>query len=469
MSTHVKVAKFGGTSLASAEMIRKVCDIVLADPARRMVVVSAPGKRDKKDTKVTDMLIACAEAALKTGKADAEVAAIVRRFEDIAVELGMPTDVVKTIDADLRSRLVKDVDSDGKFIDRLKAAGEDNCAKLVAAYLQSRGVAAEYVSPKEAGLLLSDEYGNARVLPESYPTMNKVLSAKKGIVIFPGFFGHSKSGEVVTFPRGGSDITGAILAAAVNASLYENFTDVDSVFVANPTIVKDPCAIDALTYREMRELSYAGFGVFHAEALAPVVKAKIPVCVKNTSNPSAPGTMITQTREGVTVPVAGIASDVGFCSINVSKYLMNREVGFGRRLLQILEHEGLSYEHTPSGIDNISVILSEGKFTPEKEKHVLNRIRTELDVDEVSVDRGLALVMIVGEGMNHTVGIAARTTAALAEAGVNLEMINQGSSEVSMMFGIKVADNAAAVRALYSEFFGSPCGGSCSCGCSCGE
>jgi len=467
MSTHVKVAKFGGTSLASAEMIRKVCDIVLADPARRMVVVSAPGKRDKKDTKVTDMLIACAEAALKTGHADAEVAAIVKRFDDIVVELGMPKDVVKTIEADLRARLVRDVDSDGKFIDRLKAAGEDNCAKLVAAYLQSRGVAAEYVSPKEAGLLLSDEYGNARVLPESYPTMNKVLSAKKGIVIFPGFFGHSKSGEVVTFPRGGSDITGAILAAAVNASLYENFTDVDSVFVANPGLVDNPCAIDALTYREMRELSYAGFGVFHAEALAPVVKAKVPVCVKNTNNPSAPGTMITHTRKALGGPVAGIASDTGFCSINVSKYLMNREIGFGRRLLQILEHVGLSYEHTPSGIDNISVILGESQFTAEKEKHVIEHIREELDVDDVSIERGLALVMIVGEGMRHSVGIAARTTAALAEVGVNLEMINQGSSEVSMMFGIKAADTADAVRALYNEFFG--CTGSCGCGCSCGQ
>ena len=449
----MKVCKFGGTSMADAGQIRKACDIVLSDPKRRLVVVSAPGKRSKADTKVTDLLIGLAEKCLAAGAAEKELAAVVGRYGAIARDLGLSADITKRIEEDLRARLATPRGDRAQFLDTLKAAGEDNCAKLVAEYLKSTGVDACYVSPKDAGLLLTHEFGNARVLPESYKNLAK-LRDRKGLQIFPGFFGYSPQGAVVTFPRGGSDITGSILAAAVKAEVYENFTDVDSVFVASPAVVENPRPISEITYREMRELSYAGFSVFHEEALAPVFHAGVPVCVKNTNNPSAPGTCITMERVCPVGQVAGIASSDGFCSIYVSKYLMNREVGFGRRLLQILEEEGLSYEHTPSGIDNISVILREKQFTEAVERRIMDRIRKELDVDEVSVERGLAIVMVVGECMRHVVGVAARATAAFAKANVNIEMINQGSSEVSMMFGVKAEDTVRAVRTLYDEFFG---------------
>ena len=449
----MKVCKFGGTSMADAGQIRKACDIVLSDPKRRLVVVSAPGKRSKADTKVTDLLIALAEKCMAAGAAEKELAAVVDRYGAIARDLGLSADITQRIEEDLRARLATPRGDRAQFLDTLKAAGEDNCAKLVAEYLKSTGVDACYISPKDAGLLLTHEFGNARVLPESYANLAK-LRDRKGIQIFPGFFGYSPQGAVVTFPRGGSDITGSILAAAVKAEVYENFTDVDSVFVASPAVVENPRPISEITYREMRELSYAGFSVFHEEALAPVFHAGVPVCVKNTNNPSAPGTCITMERVCPAGQVAGIASSDGFCSIYVSKYLMNREVGFGRRLLQILEEEGLSYEHSPSGIDNISVILREKQFTEAVEGRALERIRKELEVDEVSVERGLAIVMVVGECMRHVVGIAARATEAFARANVNIEMINQGSSEVSMMFGVKAEDTSRAVRTLYDEFFG---------------
>jgi len=450
----MKVAKFGGSSLASAEQVRKVGAIVASDPDRRLIVVSAPGKRHKSDIKVTDLLIACAEAYLKTGSAEKEVEAVITRYGDIARELGVPGDLAREIADDVRGRLATSTADRGHFLDTMKAAGEDNSAKLVAAYLRTIGVDAHYVSPKDAGLLVSHEFGNAQVLPESYRNLARLRDAP-GITIFPGFFGYSRAGAVVTFPRGGSDITGSILAAAVKAEVYENFTDVDSVFVTNPNLVPNPRPITELTYREMRELSYAGFSVFHEEALSPVFHAGVPVCIKNTNNPAAPGTRIVMERVCPLGWVTGIASGDGFCTIYVSKYLMNREIGFGRRLLQVLEEEGLSYEHTPSGIDNISVILREREFTPAKEAAVVERIRKELQTDDVEVERGLALVMIVGECMRNAVGLAARATKAFATAGVSIEMINQGSSEVSMMFGVKAADMVKAVRALYQEFFGA--------------
>ncbi|NLD49518.1 MAG: aspartate kinase, partial [Clostridiaceae bacterium] len=353
---------------------------------------------------------------------------------------------------DLEERLKNDTGNKDKFMDSLKAAGEDNSAKVVAAYLASKGFEAQYINPGEAGLLLSDEFGNARVLPESYGNLKNYCN-KKGIMIFPGFFGYSKSGDVVTFPRGGSDITGSILAAAVEAELYENFTDVDSVFAANPKLVDNPRPIPVFTYREMRELSYSGFSVLHEETLEPVYRNGIPVCIKNTNNPSAAGTLIVPKRELKNGPVVGIASGSGFCSIYVSKYMMNREIGFGRKLLSILEDEGLSYEHIPSGIDNMTIIIGEKQLCKSNVDHVINRIKNELEVDDISIEYDLAMVMIVGEGMMRTVGIAARAANALSKEGINIQMINQGCSEVSMMFGIKSVDNVKAVKALYKEFF----------------
>jgi aspartate kinase len=398
------------------------------------------------------MLIACAEAKLAGKSGEAELKAVVNRFADIQRDAGANPAVVAEIEADLRRRLASDASHRGRFLDLLKAAGEDNSAKLVAEIFRKQGVDAHYVDPKAAGMLLSDDFGNAMVLDESYAKLAALRSAP-GVAIFPGFFGYTKSGAVATFPRGGSDITGAILAAAVKADIYENFTDVDSVFAADPRIVSDAQPIELLTYREMRELAYAGFGVFHDEAILPAVKAGIPICVRNTNRPEAPGTRVVPSRPYRGGDVVGVASSDGFCAVYVDKYLMNREIGFGRRLLQILEQEGLSYEHAPSGIDNTSVILREKDFTKEREERVLSRMRAELAPDNIDVDRGLALVMIVGEGMHYAVGVAARATTALASAGVNIEMLNQGSSEISMMFGVKDLDRKKAVAALYRAFF----------------
>ncbi|USG67127.1 aspartate kinase [Brevibacillus ruminantium] len=449
----MKVAKFGGTSLASAAQIKKVCKIVKADEQRRIIVVSAPGKRHKEDTKVTDLLIQYAEERLAGQSGEEAQARIHGRYAEIAEELGLSREAADRIAAHLNQSLqYEQGEAPGRFMDRVKAAGEDTSAKLVALYLQSVGKEAVYVNPKEAGLLVTGEPGNAHVLPEAYEKLQS-LKQQKDIVVFPGFFGYTPEGELVTFSRGGSDVTGSILAAAIQAELYENFTDVDSVYAVNPNLIAQPKEISVITYREMRELSYSGFSVFHEEALYPAYQAGIPVCIKNTNNPQAPGTMIVSERAIHENQVAGIASDKGFCSVYVSKYLLNKEIGFGRRLLQILEEEGLSYEHTPSGIDNISVILREKDFTPGIERRVVDRLRLELHAEDIIVERGLALVMIVGEGMRRSVGTSARATSALANAKVNLEMINQGSSEVSMMFGVKEVDADRAVIALYDEFF----------------
>ena len=448
----LKVSKFGGSSLASGEQVRRVCDIITADPERRLIVVSAPGKRHSQDIKVTDLLIAAASERLMGKIGASECAEAIERYRNIASELELPDEVVEPIAKDLTQRLENSITDKDLYMDMMKAGGEDNCARLIAQVLQARGVEAHYVNPKDAGLLLSDEPGNAQVLPEAYNRLRS-LSERPGITIFPGFFGYSKEGNIVTFSRGGSDITGAILASTVRAEVYENFTDVDSVFAANPSIVSNPAPILELTYSEMRELSYAGFSVFHDEALEPVYRAMVPVHIRNTNNPKATGTLIVPHRTSREIPVVGIAAMSNVCCIYLSKYLMNRQVGFGRRLLQILEGENISFEHIPSGIDNMSVILREENMPVEKEKRVVEKIRQTLAPEDIFVERDLSLIMVVGEGMRHTVGIASRATGALARAATNIEMINQGSNEVSMMFGVKSTDMDTAVQALYKEFF----------------
>ena len=448
----LKVSKFGGSSLASAAQVSQVCDIITADPRRRLIVVSAPGKRHSQDIKVTDLLIAAASQRLSGKLGASECAEVIERYRNIASELGLPAEVIEPIARDLTERLENSTTDADLYMDTMKAGGEDNCARLIAQVLQARGIDAHYVNPRDAGLLLSEEPGNAQVLPEAYNRLRD-LHERPGITIFPGFFGYSKQGNIVTFSRGGSDITGAILASAVRAETYENFTDVDSVFAANPSIIKAPAPIAELTYREMRELSYAGFSVFHDEALEPVYRAQVPVNIRNTHNPDADGTLIVPSRQSTDTPVIGIAAMEDVCCIYLSKYLMNRQIGFGRRLLQILEAEEISFEHIPSGIDNMSVIIREENLSVEKEKRVIEQIRQILAPEDISVERGLALIMVVGEGMRHTVGVASRATSALAGAAVNIEMINQGSNEVSMMFGIKSEDMETAVQALYGEFF----------------
>ncbi len=453
----MKVCKFGGSSVADATQVAKIRDIIASDPTRRIVVVSAPGKRNKGDTKVTDLLIECAGRCL-TQRDPAEVRdAIVARYDEIREGLGLDPAVMDEIRADLDARIAayKDLEA-ARFMDLMKAAGEDNAAKIVAAAFRAGGLRAEYANPQEAGLLMSDDFGNAQVLPESYKRLADYLNARteSEIVVFPGFFGYTQSGDVATFPRGGSDITGSILAAAVKAKVYENFTDVDAVYPVDPRLVPEVTqGIPEMTYREMRELSYAGFGVFQDEAIIPAVKAAIPINIRNTNHPDAPGTMIVHHRRARQGSVVGIASSAGFCTLYIDKYMMNREIGFGRRLLQILEEEGISYEHMPSGIDNVSVVFREEGFTPEVEGRVRDHIMRELKPDNLQIERGTALIMIVGEGLYYTPGMAAHATLALFREGISLDMMNQGSSEISMMFGIQSSQRENAVRALYHAFF----------------
>ena len=461
----MKVCKFGGSSLADAAQLNKVIDIVLADPARRIVVVSAPGKRNSKDTKVTDLLIALAKAALKSAECgvrsaecDAALKAVVDRYAGIAADLKLGDEIVRKIEDDLKGRLaqVKALKAE-EFMDLLKAAGEDNNAKLVAVAFEGRGKRARYASPKDTGMVLEGNFGDATLNPESYVKLAKAFSNFEGIVIYPGFFGYTKDGKVATFPRGGSDITGSILAAAVRADVYENFTDVDSVYPCDPRIVeevKNGEGIPTMTYREMRELAYAGFGVFNDDAVIPAVKARIPINIRNTNHPSEPGTMIQQSRRVVPGTVVGIASADGFCNIVVEKYLMNREIGFGRRLLQVLEDEGISYEHMPSGVDSQCVVVKEQFLPKEKEQRIIRAITDELKPDFVTVERGITKLMIVGEGMCYTPGMLAKACLALSSAGISLSMVNQGSSEVSFMLAIRSQDRDIAVKALYKAFFG---------------
>ena len=449
----MKVAKFGGSSLASPKQVEKVCHIIESDSERSLIVVSAPGKRSSEDAKVTDLLITCAQKHLSQNPTKHYIDEIVERYDSIARHFGLPEHIVESIRADLSSRMGANYRNADFFLDAMKAAGEDNNARLIAQVLRSRGVDARYMNPLEGGMILSEEAGRARMLDSSYNRLSRLRECP-GVTIFPGFFGYTETGELVTFSRGGSDITGAILAAAVNASTYENFTDVDSVLAANPAVVQNPDPISELTYQEMRELSYAGFGVFHDEALEPVVQRGIPVHVRNTNNPTSAGTMIVKERAiDPSRPVVGIAAKGGFCSIYISKYLMNREVGFGRRVLHVFENAGISYEHTPSGIDNMSVVIRERYLPEAKQQEIVEQLKSAVDADDIFVERGIALVMVVGEGMRHAIGLTGRAGGALGQARVNLEMINQGSSEVSMMFGVKEDDMENAIRSLYAEFF----------------
>lgn len=445
------VCKFGGTSVASAEQIKKVFNIVTSNPERRIVAVSAPGKRSSEDIKVTDLLIDLAQTALNAGDVESKIAAVVKRYEDITSGLGLDDTMCNIIDADLRERVSGDQSNRDLFIDSIKASGEDNNAKLIAAYFNAQGVPTRYVSPKE-GLVVNDLPERTLALPEAYEKLSALKTAQE-IIIFPGFFGYTKSGVLRTFDRGGSDITGSILASAVGATLYENFTDVDSVYAANPRLIQNPAEIKEITYREMRELSYSGFAVFHDEALMPVFKQGIPVNIKNTNNPVAPGTRIVPARSEQPRPVTGITADSGFSILYVSKYLMNREIGFGRKLLQIIEEEHISYEHTPSGLDDISVIIRSNQLTPEIEKRIISRVYDELHADDVHIRHGFSMIVIVGEGMRNNTGLAARAANAISSTGANIEMINQGSSEVSLVFGVQSVFEDRILIALYNEFF----------------
>ncbi|MBF7022202.1 aspartate kinase [Staphylococcus kloosii] len=452
----MKVAKFGGSSVSNAEQIKKVLEIVNSDPERKITIVSAPGKRHKSDIKTTDLLIRLYEKAIAKLNYTSKKDEIVQRYADIVYELQMDDHILKSIDQTLERYIDTLKNKPPRLLDALLSCGEDFNAQIIAEYNNSQGIPTRYVSPGEAGITVSDLPQNAQILDQSYEELYNLRNFKEKLII-PGFFGISRQNYVVTFPRGGSDITGAIVARGVRADLYENFTDVSGIFRANPMIVKQPQVIDEITYREMRELSYAGFGVFHDEALQPLHKDRIPVLIKNTNRPHELGTYIRHDREiNTNNVVSGISCDKGFTVINIKKYLMNRQVGFTRKVLGVLEDYNISFDHMPSGIDSISIIMR-SKEIENKEEQVLSDIRKHCDVDELSVEHDLAILMIVGEGMHRIVGTASRITHALAEANINLRMMNQGASEISIMFGIDVEDADKAVKATYEYCYNGKC------------
>lgn len=448
----MKVTKFGGSSLASATQLKKVLDIIKDDPERRFVVVSAPGKRNAEDTKVTDALI----RYYKEFTSDKDVTQtqqwIIERYRDITEELGLKETIIQEIAEDIYDLTNLPKKGNPFTYDAFLAAGENNNAKLIAAYFNQNELEARYIHPKEAGITVTAEPSNARILPSSYDKIEELKDSNE-VVVIPGFFGVTHNGDICTFSRGGSDITGSIIAAGVKADLYENFTDVDGIFAAHPGIIKHPHSIPELTYKEMRELAYAGFSVLHDEALVPAYRGKIPLVIKNTNNPEHPGTRIVLEHSNDHVTVVGIAGDSGFVSINTSKYLMNREVGFGRKFLQILEDLNISWEHMPTGIDDLSIILRSRELTPIKEQEILKQLTQKLEVDTAEIEHDLSIIMIVGEKMKSHVGVTATAAKALSENEINIQMISQGSSEVSIMFVVSKDQEEKAIKALYDAFF----------------
>ena len=448
----MKVVKFGGSSLASASQLQKVLNIVKSDKNRKFVVVSAPGKRDNNDTKVTDALIQYYRAYIEGEDLIPHQDWIIKRYQQMVSELQLKPLVLEKITKSILDLVTLPIEDNPFLYDTFLASGEDNNAKLVAAFFNQNGLKTRYIHPKEAGILVSSEPSNARILPSSYDKIEELKNYEEVLVI-PGFFGITQKGQICTFSRGGSDITGSIIAAGVKADLYENFTDVDGIFAAHPGIIQKPHLIPELTYREMRELAYAGFGVLHDEALIPAYRGKIPLVIKNTNNPDHPGTKIVLKHSDKAIPVVGIAGDSNFVSINMSKYLMNREVGFGRKVLQILEELNIRWEHMPTGIDDLSIILRERELTPIKEEEILRQLTQKIEVDHAEIEHNLSIIMIVGEKMKSHIGLTATATKALSDNNINIQMISQGSSEVSIMLVVNSEQEKAAIQSLYKAFF----------------
>ncbi len=449
------VCKFGGSSVATKEKIESIAKIVTGNPKRKCVVLSAPGKAQGIRVKVTDLLIAVTRKALSGAPVKDEIKTLRTRYSDIYVPLGLDRSTVDEVLADFDTRITADQSNPARFRDLIVSSGEEYNARLFAAYLQSMGAAAEYVSPQESGMVVTPVFGDAQPTRDTASRLAKLAQiCEKSIAVYPGFFGVTSEGDIATFSRGGSDLTGALLAEALDADEYENWTDVDGIFSTNPNLVSSPAQIPALTYREMRELSYIGFNVFHEEAVTPVMDKRIPIRLRNTNNTSNTGTLIVAERLPSERDVIGIASGGRYCSFTLQKFLMNRERGFGRKLLAIIEEQGLSFEHCPSGVDNLSVVLDQTQFEAETVNAITRSIQKELNPDEIKVEFNIALISVVGEGLVHKVGVLAQASKALSTAGVNVKMVNQGSSELSIIFGIDAADEKKAVTALYEEFCG---------------
>ncbi|MDR0300409.1 MAG: aspartate kinase [Streptococcaceae bacterium] len=447
----MKVTKFGGSSLASAGQICKVFEIVSADRSRRFVVVSAPGKRSPEDVKVTDLLIDYFTAYKLDKDFTAIQSQLIGRFQEIVSALEL-TDILPEITNRIYGLAKLPLDN-GFTYDSFLATGEDLSARLVAAFFRKNGLTARYVSPREAGLFVSNRPSHAELLPEAYAEIEKLIPlAEKEILVIPGFFGVTRSGEICTFSRGGSDITGSIIAAAVKAKLYENFTDVDGIFSANPHTVENPVIIEEVTYREMRELSFAGFSVLHEESLIPAARAGVPMVLRNTNNLSAKGTRIVP-QWTIDMPVVGIASSSGFVIIKINKYLLYRDLSFGRKFFEILENLGIQFEAITTGIDDISILVREIYLSVQVEKALTERVLESLQPDDFSILRGLSVVTAVSEEIRQQTHITSRATTALANEKIKIETLMQGASEVTLLFIVLQKDEKKTVRTLYREFF----------------
>ncbi len=436
----ITVCKFGGTSLADAAQIRKVCKIVQADPDRRYIVPSAPGKRHHEDRKITDLLYLCHTYALQRIPFDDVFALVTQRYRKIVSALELSIDIDSLLD-----KIQQDI-TEGASVDYAASRGEYLSGQIVAAMLDYTFVdAADIIHFDTAGVLDPDR---------TQKQVNQRLKHVERAVI-PGFYGCLPGGGLKTFSRGGSDVTGAIIARGVGARVYENWTDVSGILMADPRIVEHPKTIDVITYRELRELAYMGATVLHDEAIFPVRAAGIPVNIRNTNRPDDAGTQIVSEAQSVTHlgMISGIAGRKDFTVIAVEKALMNQERGFGRRLLNVLEVHGISFEHMPSGIDTMSVVVRDSQLNGKLEK-VLEEIRQECRPDVLEVYPHMALIATVGRGMAHTPGIAAKLFDALARAQINIRMIDQGSSEINIIVGVETASFEEAVRVIYHTFVG---------------
>ena len=437
MSNTVKTVKFGGSSLASAEQFRKVKEIITAEESRRYVVPSAPGKRFSDDTKVTDMLYSCYELASRGEDITDIFSRIKARYNEIIAGLGLNMSLDDDF-AEIEGALIHRIGRD-----YAASRGEYLNGKILANFLGYDFIdASDVIFFKENGTFDSER-------------TNEVLSAvlkRHDRAVIPGFYGSMPNDTVKTFSRGGSDITGSIVARASDSDIYENWTDVSGFLMADPRIVKDPKPIDIITYRELRELSYMGATVLHEDAIFPVRIAGIPINIRNTNVPDAKGTMIVSHQEADgNGYITGIAGKRGFSVITIEKDMMNSERGFGRKVLQVLESCGLCFEHLPSGIDTMSVVVSTAELDAVKDM-VVSNICAAVEPDSVNVEGGLALVAVVGRNMANATGTAARVCHAVARANINIRMIDQGSDEINIVLGVNEEDFEDSIRAIYDRF-----------------
>ena len=436
------VVKFGGSSLASAEQFKKVGKIIKKDEARKYVIPSAPGKRTPDDTKVTDLLYSCyGQALLEEDECEENfeglLAEIKKRYEEIISGLGL------TLSLDDEFRTIRENFSKKIGRDYAASRGEYLNGIIMAAYLGY-----EFIDAAE--VILFDAAGNFDA-----EKTDKLLSkrlAKTERAVIPGFYGSMPGGKIKTFSRGGSDITGSIVSKAVHADLYENWTDVSGFLIADPRIVRKPKSIDVITYRELRELSYMGATVLHEDAIFPVRKEGIPINIRNTNAPEDKGTLIVEgTCRKPRFVITGIAGKKDFASITVEKAMMNSEVGFCKKVLEVFEENDISIEHMPSGIDTMTIFVHQDEFE-EKEQKVIAGIHRAVEPDFLELESDLALIAVVGRGMRATRGTSGRIFSALAHANVNVKMIDQGSSELNIIIGVRNHDFETAVNAIYDIF-----------------